>query len=394
MTHCTAEIVIIGGGVVGASVAYHLAQRGIKDIVILERASRQGTGSTGKATGGIRVQFGTNVNIELSRYSIDFINDQNVDCGYDPKGYLFLASTDQQIKDLNKSVAVLNAKGIDDAQMLSHEDVLKMVPILNGHGILGASFCSRDGFIDPIALMRWFTQNALEKATRIEYSTTATKIDVIAGKAVGVETTNGYYSTQTVVLCTGPDAAVLAATANVDLPVEARQRRIAWARPKRPLPEDLPMVIDIASGFHFRPGIDFNIPKEDRPTDRMNVIFACSEPDEIKRTGEFSQPFCDLAMSYAQKFVPEFADAEIVPEKCRAGFYEGSPDKHAILGRCFVEGLFLANGFSGHGVMHSPASGLALSEMILDGTSHTLDVSMLGLERFANGELLHETAFL
>src|SRR5690606_18076735 len=223
------------------------------------------------------------------------------------------------------------------------------------------------------------------------------------GRIAAVLTDDGEIECENAVLCAGAWAAELAATAGVELPVKPFRRQIVWARTNENLPASLPMVIDIGSGFHFRPAIEFGTIENaagghlkcltEQAADE--VFFAYPDPAE---TSSFNTSpddgFIKKVYELAEMRAPFLANSEVIREKCRAGLYEVSPDHHAILGRCGVEGLYLANGFSGHGVMHSPAAGHALAEIILDGMSRTIDVSQLSIDRFAKGELIHETAFI
>jgi sarcosine oxidase subunit beta len=186
----------------------------------------------------------------------------------------------------------------------------------------------------------------------------------------------------------------LAQTAGIDLPVEPQKRQLVWARSANALPGNLPMVIDLGSGFHFRPARDFNdsINSGDIPNE---IFFAY--PDTNKKPSfdtDFDCSFIEKVYERAKHRAAFLYETTPIIEKCRAGLYENTPDHHAILGECEIENLYFANGFSGHGVMHSPATGRALSEIILDGKANFLDVSCLSLARFAKGELLHETAFI
>lgn len=403
----TADIVIIGGGVVGASVAYHLAERGVKDILILEREGRQGMGSTGKATGGVRAQFETDINIRMSMYSIDFFETWDHDCGYDPKGYLFFATTDEQFEYLKKNVEKQRSLGVKGVELLDQKRVKKILPQLNCDDITGGTFGSRDGFIDPLAVMEGFTNGALRRGARVEFGTKALAIDAEAGEVRGVLTDLGQIDCGNVVLCAGAWAKVLAATAGIDLPVDPVRRQIVWARSVEPLPRDLPMVIDLGGGFHFRPAK--RVSSAARVSGRLgrlfsgkrsvdpcfDVLFAYPDRDEVSSYNtEFDEAFIGKVYEKARHRAPFLCETTPLLDKCRAGLYENTPDHHAILGGCEVKGLYFANGFSGHGVMHSPATGRALSEIILDGRARFLDVSCLGIERFAKGELLHETAFI
>jgi len=401
-----AEIVIIGGGVVGASVAYHLTQRGIKDVLILESEPVQGRGSTGKATGGFRAQFETEININLSLYSIDFFREWEIDCGYDPRGYLFFATTDAQLEYLKRNVEKQKQLGVRDVESVDPATIGEIVPGMNCDDITGGSFGKQDGFINPLAVMRGFTEKALANGARIEFGCRALGIETAGSRVSAINTESGKIECDSVVLCTGALAKDLAATAGIALPVEPQRRQIVWARTRKPLPPELPMVIDIGTGFHFRPAIEFSVDRTTASAKRVHpsfesrgaaseVLFAYPDPNEPSsaRT-DFEDSFIEKVYDRAKKRAQFLFESEVVREKCRAGLYENTPDHHAILGGCEIDGLYLANGFSGHGVMHSPATGRAIAETILDGKSTFLDVSSLSIDRFARGELLHETAFI
>lgn len=388
-----AQIVVIGGGVVGASVAYHLAERGVGDVLILERGAVQGLGSTGAATGGVRAQFETEINIRMSLYSLDFFRNWEFDCEYEPAGYLFFATTDEQFDYLRRNVEKQRRLGVQDVEVVDAAAIKRIVPILNCDDVVGGSFGGNDGFINPLAVMHGFTEGALKRGSRIEFETVVQSIIVRGGRVTGVETNRGRIGCESVVLCTGAWARELAATAGVDLPVEPQRRQIVWARSLAPLPDGLPMVIDIGSGFHFRPARDFAVKRSETGT--HDVLFAYPNSDEPSSTDtNFADSFIEKVYERAKHRSRFLFDTAVVREKCRAGLYENTPDHHAILGGCDVGGVYFANGFSGHGVMHSPATGRALSEIILEGKANFLDLSCLSPGRFAKNEMLHETAFI
>lgn len=380
-----AEIVIIGGGVVGASVAYHLAMRGAKDVLILEREAAQGLGSTGKATGGVRAQFETEINIKMSLYSLDFFGNWDFDCGYEPRGYLFFATGDAQFEYLKRNVRFQKALGVKDVEIVDTREISEIVKGLNCEDIRGGSFGGRDGFINPLGVMEGFTRKALDGGAKVEFDSKAFSIETENGRVKAVETNRGRIECEKVVVCSGAWARDLAKTAGIDLPVEPQKRQIVWAKSEKAFQPNLPMVIDLGSGFHFRPA-------KDSPDE---ILFAYPDRDEKSSFDtNFDASFIEKVYERARHRAPFLCETKVVVEKCRAGLYENTPDHHAILGGCETEGLYFANGFSGHGVMHSPATGRALSEIILDGKASFLDVSCLELERFAKGELLHETAFI
>ena len=386
------EIVIIGGGVVGASIAHHLTARGARDVLILERAARQGDGSTGRATGGVRAQFETEINIRMSLYSLEFFADSDFDCGYEPRGYLFFATDGRQFDYLKQNVQKQKSLGVKAVETVDRRAIEEICPILNVSDIMGGSFGARDGFINPLSVMQGFTKRAIEKGARIQFETRALIIETSGGKVSAVVTDKGRIECEKLVIAAGAWARELAGTAGITVPVEPQKRQIIWAKSPTALPENLPMVIDIGSGFHFRPARDFIEPARDVSGE---VFFAYPDPDEKSSfdTG-FDESFIGKVYKRARHRSPFLHATTPVRERCRAGLYENTPDHHAILGGCAVENLYFAVGFSGHGVMHSPATGRALSEIVLDGKSSFLDVSCLNLARFAKGELLHETAFI
>ncbi|MDM7921330.1 MAG: FAD-dependent oxidoreductase, partial [Pyrinomonadaceae bacterium] len=221
-----AGTVIIGGGVVGASVAYHLAERGATDVLVLEREDVQGRGSTGAATGGVRSQFETEVNIWMSMYSIDFFRNWDYETGYEPRGYLFFATTDEQFDYLKRNVETQRDLGVQGVEIVDAGSIRKMIPGMNCDDIRGGSFGATDGFIDPLAVMRSFTEGAVKRGVRLETGTAAMSIVTEGGRVAGVETSDGRIDCKNVVVCSGAWAKLLAATAGISLPVEPLRRQI------------------------------------------------------------------------------------------------------------------------------------------------------------------------
>ncbi len=395
------EIIIVGSGVVGASVAFHLTEKGAKDILMLERESQQGLGATGKATGGVRSQFETEINIKMSQYSIDFFESWDFKCGYEPRGYLFFATKESELEYLKKNVARQKSLGVKGVEIVDTQTISEIVKGLNCEDIIGGSFGETDGFINPLAVMQGFTEKALANGAKIQFDTKVLSIEKQGEKVTAVETNHGRIECKNVVICTGAWAKILAKTVEIDLPIEPLKRQIVWAKSVEPLQENLPMVIDIGTGFHFRPAVGRNasVPlamsaKHEQPA-ADELLFAYPDNDEKPSFNtNFDESFIAKVYERAEKRAKFLAETKPILEKCRAGLYANTPDHHAILGGCSIEGLYFANGFSGHGVMHSPATGRALAEIILDGKAKFLDVSCLSLERFAKGELLHETAFI
>ncbi|MDQ3818503.1 MAG: FAD-binding oxidoreductase [Acidobacteriota bacterium] len=383
----TAEVVIIGGGIVGSSVAYHLAQQGCTDVLVIEREAHQGKGSTGKSMGGVRAQFATPVNIEMSLYSINFFAHFDEVVGhpadYRPHGYLFVATTERHMDYLRANHERQKSLGLKNVEFVTREDIVKAVPQLRADDILGGTFCPTDGFVDPHSVMMGFMTGARERGARLWLDTEVVGIEVESGRVSGVRTTRGRVMSRAVVNASGAWAADVARMAGVDLPVEPLRRQLVPTEPFDQLPQRFPMVIDMSTGFHFR--------REGR-----RILLAWNDPAETPGfKTDFDSSFIEKILTRAASRVPCLAEAEVNPQRAWAGLYEMTPDHHAIIGEApSVSGLFFANGFSGHGVMHSPATGRIVSELILHGEARVLDAKPLGVERFAEGRLLEETAVL
>lgn len=384
----TAEVVIIGGGIVGSSIAWHLTHAGCKDVLVIERESSQGKGSTGKSMGGVRAQFSTPVNIQMSLYSIPFYASFEEVVGhpadYRPQGYLFLATKDSHLAYLSDNFARQQKLGLKTARLLSADEIRAMLPQLRSDDILGGSFCSTDGFVDPYSVMNGFMASAIEHGALLWKKTEVSGITKDQQGAFRVETTRDAISTRTVVNAAGAWAAQIAKFVGIDLPVEPLRRMLVPSEPFSDFPHSSPMVIDMSTGFHFRP-------------EGRGFLLAWNDPEETPGyKTDFEPSFVEKILVHAADRVPVFENLPINPKRAWAGLYEMTQDHHCILGPVeAVPGFFLANGFSGHGVMHSPATGKILADLILQKKTDVVDdVSVLAFERFARGELLHETAVL
>ena len=383
----SADVVIIGSGIVGSSVAYHLAQQGCTNVLVIEREAHQGKGSTGKSMGGVRAQFSTPVNIQMSKYSIDFFSKFDEVVGhpadYRAHGYLFCATNEKHLAYLKANRERQNGLGVTNVEWVSPDDIVQMVPQLRIDDVLGGTFCPTDGFVDPHSVMMGFMLNAREKGVRLWLETEVTGIETEAGKIKGIATTRGTVSTNVVVNAAGAWAARIAEMAGADLPVEPLRRQLVPTEPFDQLPQRFPMVIDMSTGFHFR-------------REGKGILLAWNDPEETPGfKTEFDTTFVEKILTHAASRVPVLAEAGVNPRRAWAGLYEMTPDHHAIIGPAAnVAGLYFVNGFSGHGVMHSPASGKVAADLILQGNSDLIDASQLSVERFATGRLLEETAVL
>jgi sarcosine oxidase subunit beta len=383
----TAEVVIIGGGIVGSSIAYHLAAAGCTDVLVMERESAQGKGSTGKSMGGVRAQFSTPVNIRMSLYSIPFYAafDERLGhpCGYRPQGYLFCATSPAHMDYLRANYEKQVAMGLKDVRLISAGDIAGNFPQLRTDDIIGGSFCATDGFVDPYSAMIGFMSWAADHGAKLWKNATVTGIHKDRHGVTAVDTTRGSVATRKLVNCAGAWAAAVAKMVNIDLPVEPLRRMLVPTEPFDEFPHSAPMIIDMSNGFHFRP-------------EGRGFLLAWNDPEETAGyKTDFEPAFIEKILTRAADRVPVFENLAVNPKRAWAGLYEMTPDHHPILGAVpAVPGFFLANGFSGHGVMHAPATGKILADIILAGTTALVDSSLLGFTRFAEGRMIEETAVL
>jgi len=383
----SADVVIIGAGIVGSSVAYHLTQAGCKNVLVLERESQQGKGSTGKSMGGVRAQFSTAPSIRMSLYSIPFFRAFEEalghPSGYRGQGYLFIATQESHLRYLRANYELQTSLGLKTVELLKAGDVTRMVPQLRGDDILGGSFCSTDGFVDPHSVMTGFMLRAIDGGARLVRNAEVTAIERDGAGVSGVRTATDHVATRIVVNAAGAWAGLVAKLAGIELPVEPLRRMLVPTEPFDKIAHSAPMTVDMATGFHFRP-------------EGLGLLMAWNDPSEPPgfRT-DFDPAFVEKILTRGVGRVPCLEEAEVNPKRAWAGLYEMTPDHHPILGAVpGVPGLYLANGFSGHGVMHSPATGRIVSDLVLKGTSDLVDTRLLDYERFAEGRLLEETAVL
>lgn len=383
----SADVVIIGGGIVGASIAYQLTTAGCRNVLMLEREAHQGKGSTGKSMGGVRAQFSTPVSIQMSLYSVPFFRNFEQalghPSGYRPQGYLFVATRERHLEYLRANYERQAALGLKTAHLASRDEIVRMVPQLRSDDILGGSFCSTDGFVDPYSVMTGFTLRALDQGAQLERGTEVTGIRRDARSVTAVETTQGTIATRVIVNAAGAWSAAIAGMVGLDLPVEPLRRMLVPTEPFDKIAHSAPMTIDMSTGFHFRP-------------EGLGLLMAWADPEETPGfKTQFDRAFVEKILTRAVSRVPVLEEVEVNPSRAWAGLYEMTPDHHPILGPVKeVDGFYLANGFSGHGVMHSPATGKILADLILQGSTRLIDVQLLNYARFAEGRLIEETAVL
>jgi sarcosine oxidase subunit beta len=383
----TAEVVIIGGGIVGSSIAYHLTAAGCKDVLVVERESAQGKGSTGKSMGGVRAQFSTPINIQMSLYSIPFYAsfDERLGHpgGYRPQGYLFCATNDKHLAYLRTNFKKQVEMGLKDVRLVNTEEIRNWFPQLRADDIVGGSFCPTDGFVDPYSAMIGFMSWAGDHGATLWKNASVTAIHCDDRGVASLDTSKGTVATRIVVNAAGAWAAGVAHMVGIDLPVEPLRRMLVPTEPFDRFPHTAPMIIDMSNGFHFRP-------------EGLGFLLAWNDPEETPGyKTDFDPGFIEKILIRAGDRVPVFENLAVNPKRAWAGLYEMTPDHHPILGPVpEVPGFYLANGFSGHGVMHAPATGKILADLILTGKTGLVDASLLDLARFAEGRTIHETAVL
>jgi len=351
----TAEVAIIGGGIMGASTAYHLAQRGCTDIVILEALLAQA--STGLSAGGIRQQFSHPANIRLSQEAVRvferFEETFGVNMEFRQVGYLFLAQSDEVWQEFLSNVEVQRQYHVP-VEVLSPDEIKYRWPYLNVDDLKGGTFCGEDGYADPYMAAMGYAQAARRLGTRIEEQTEVTAIRIQGGRVQGVETTRGFVSAPVVVNVAGAWGARVAAMAGLDLPVEPYRRQVFTTQPFEPIPKPVPMILDIEPAFYFR-------------GEGPAILMGMSDPDEPPSFNtNVDYGLLERLIDYAIHRAPILEEAEI--QRGWGGLYAITPDDNPIIGPLpAAEGLFCAIGFSGHGFQQSPTVGRILSELILDG---------------------------
>jgi sarcosine oxidase subunit beta len=377
----TADVVIVGGGVVGASAAYHLALAGAGRVLLLEREDRLATGSTGACAGGFRTQFTSEVNIRLSLASVPMITGFTAEHGLPldlaQHGYLFLVRDEAQWRDFVAANELQRSLGVE-AFLLSAEEASELAPGIATEGIVGAAYGPHDGIADPSGLTEGYATLARRAGAQIQLEVEVSSVRVAFGRAIGVEAGARAIDAPVVVNAAGPWAGVLARTAGVELPLEPIPRHVLVTGPFPGRPDRRTLVIDAATSFYFH-------------REGGGVLMGMGDPNERPsfETRPDERFVAEELLPTAVRVFPALEAAAI--EHAWVGLYEMTPDRHPILGEApGVAGLYLANGFSGHGFQHAPVVGKLLAELIVEGEAATVDVSSLGLERFASGRLAAE----
>src|SRR4051794_16111261 len=372
-----ADVVIVGGGVVGASAAFHLAEAGA-DVVLLER-DQLASGSTSKAAGGLRAQFSDALNIELAKRSLAaykrFGQTPGWEIDYEEIGYLFVLTTETEVDAFTRSVALQNEMGVP-SRIITADEAREICPLLAGEDILAASYCPTDAHATPESVVQGYAFGAREHGAHLAVSTPVEGIDVEDGVIKRVRTPHGTVSTGTVISAAGAWSRTCGEMVGVRLDVTPLRRQVLFTAPMADLPGTLPLTIDFTTGFYFH--------REGR-----GLLMGMADPNEqpgfsIERTDDWIP---DL-LAIAERRAPRIASAPI--QGGWAGLYDMSPDYNAMIGEAKSVSRFLyATGFSGHGFLQGPATGEILRDLVL-GRTPFVDVTPMSAERFDGGMLAPE----
>jgi sarcosine oxidase, subunit beta len=375
----TADFVIIGGGVMGASTAYHLALAGAKNVLLLEREPFFGQGATGRCAGGVRYQFATEVNIRLSMANMALIErfqeETGQACDYHPCGYLFVLTRPEDVARFEHNVALQHRLGVE-TEWLTGDEVRQRLPLMVFPDALAGTFHQKDGLADPNGIVMGYIKRARQMGATAITDTSVTDIITEGGRVTAVQTNQGLVQTSCVINATGPWAGQIGQMAGVEIPITPLRRQMITTTPLPGLPPDFPFVIDFAQSLYFH-------------REGEGILTGMSNPHET--------PGFDQSIDHEWEMEALGAAIERLPllEQAGrmagwAGLYEVTPDAHPIFGPTPLAGFWLVTGFSGHGFMHGPIAGKLMAEWILEGKATTVDVSSLDLARFAEGRLIVE----
>jgi len=375
----TASVVIIGGGISGCAIAYTLAKKGVKDIVVIER-DYLSSGATGRCGAGVRMQWGTEMNCRLAKYSIEFFERANEELDYEydiefkQGGYLIVASTEKEVNQFKKNIALQNSLGIP-SRLLTPKEAKEIVPHMDETKIIAATFNPKDGHLNPFHTTQAYANAAVRLGVEIMKYTTVTGINVENGKVVGVQTDKGYISTPVVVNAAGGYSQLIAKMVGIDLPVYSERHQILVTEPVAPMQGPMFMSFSLNIYCQQTPHGSFIMGRGD-----------ANEPRDLRITSSWH--FMEEMAKTCTELLPPLKELRVVRQW--SGLYNISPDRQPIYGPVKeVEGFYLACGFSGHGFMFGPVTGVVIAESIL-GETPTIPVHMLDKDRFERGELLLE----
>jgi glycine/D-amino acid oxidase-like deaminating enzyme len=382
MPPATAQVVIIGAGVMGASIAYHLAARGHTDVLILEKEATEISGTTARSVAGVRHQFSAAVNVQLSLYSIERLKHFTAEIGGHAElkqvGYLFLIDDPATWEQYQSNAAMQRRLGAR-VETLTPDQAARFIPQTRTDGLLGATYGSDDGYCDAHGVALGYLSRARDLGARLLRDTPATGFEITGGRVTAVRTSDGAIGCEVVVNAAGPWAGAVAALLGLDVPVQPYRRVVYVTEPFPLIPGPLPLTVDVGSGFYMR-------------KEHENLLFGASNYAEPPSHNlQVDWDWLDTVLEKGFARFPILERAGLAEKLCWAGSYEITPDHMPILGRHPALPNYVdASGFSGHGIMHSPATGLLIAEEILDGRAHTIDIDELRITRFQKQELQSE----
>jgi sarcosine oxidase, subunit beta len=380
------DVAVIGGGVIGLSCARELKRLGAKRVITLEKEGSLGAGSSSRANGGVRAQFTTAVNIDFSLHSIGEFEKLHSDNGshlsFNQTGYLLMAGTERGALELEAACALQRDRGVP-TQWLSSSEVLKRLPFVREEGLKAATFHERDGFLDPYGLVQALKHAAQEAGAEIHTSTAVASIEP-RGDRFLVRTSRFDVMTDWIVNAAGAHARSVGRLAGVDVPVDPVRRNLTYVQDHNEGAELIPMCVDLDTGVLMRREVG------------GGYVIAYSDPHDPPGWDVSVDPrfLEDIAARVGHRF-PFLENLPIDPKQSWAGLYPETEDHHAIVGQApEIDRFVICAGFGGHGIMHSPAAGRAVAEIIINGACSTFDLRPLRPSRFAERDLVMETAVL
>ncbi|MGW8375059.1 FAD-binding oxidoreductase [Streptomyces sp. ODS28] len=369
----SARVVIVGGGVMGVSTAFHLAEAGVRDIVLVERGEL-GHGSSAKPIGGVRAQFSDPLNIELGHRSLRafhaFPTRPGADIGLDTVGYLFLLTDEEQRAEFEHAVAVQNGLGVP-SRMITPAEAGSLCPYVRTEGLTAAAYSPADGHARPALVVRGYARAAAEAGVTLATGTDVTGFDTSGARVTGVHTSRGHLTCETVICTAGAWSGLIGDMLGLDLPVRPVRRQLAFTAPLSPPAPRIPFTIDFASSAYFHNSDD-------------GLLFGLADPAEPEGFDTTWTPgWLPLFREAVRHRAPELAGMETAGGW--AGLYEVTPDHNALIGRSGeLVNLLYATGFSGHGFLQAPAVGEVLRDLYLEREPFA-DLTPLSADRFRTG---------